>query len=170
METWCFPLGTGASFQWQLRLHGRWTNLLFLNVHSFLNIFPFRIGGGSGELCLWTRTSAWQTLHHIKTFDALQTFVTSLQGQLKTPCASTSPYRPVCTQPGLAAHAGRSWSSGFVQSTSLPVINCFWEGEPFGRKCGASLGAKITVGQLFTVAVHRWGKVLFLFQVNHQPG
>lgn len=50
----------------------------FLNVHAFLNIYSLCICGSSGELCLWTRTSAWQTLHDTKISDALKTFVTSL--------------------------------------------------------------------------------------------
>lgn len=88
----CFPQGTEASSPWKLGMPGQGRNLLFLVCMLFKIRFYvsfFCPGSGDRELCLGTRSSAWQTLHCTKISDASKAFGASPQGQLKTPCILT---------------------------------------------------------------------------------
>lgn len=121
-------------------------------------------------------TPVWQTLHHTKISDALETFGHLFRGSWRH-AALADRNTPNHSPLQACMHTARAGSlpqggcnSDFIQPTPFPLINCFWEGEPFGRKCSAPLSAKTSAGQLFTGAVHRWGKVLFHSQVKHQPG
>lgn len=109
-------------------------------VHAFfeaVSMFPFCIGSGNGELCLWSRTSAWQTCIAPKDLILERLLEHLLRGSWR---------HLASLQPGCATTVILSY---------LPPI-------PSGKLLGSrdtwqqmqSLRAKTTSGWLFLGAVH----------------
>lgn len=98
---------------------------------EYVSMFPFCTGSGNGELCLWSRTSAWQTLHCTKISDSLKIWRCSSGAAGDT----FHPYRLDVLSQGWQLTWG-CYNSNIVLPTLFPLVN-FWEGETFGSKCSA---------------------------------
>lgn len=119
---------------------GQEMNLLFLIacLLEYVFMFPFPIGSGNGELCLRSRTSAWQTLHCAKRSDSnLKAFGAFPQRHLKAPWILTD-----CACSARASSSpGHATTLILSDLTPFPLVN-FWEGETFDSKCSAIPGSQ----------------------------
>lgn len=91
-------------------------------VHAFfeaVSMFPFCIGSGNGELCLWSRTSAWQTCIAPKDLILERLLEHLLRGSWR---------HLASLQPGCAQLTWRCYNS----NTVLPTPHSLW--QTFGKQ------------------------------------